>query len=148
MREQCASRELRKLSNHLRRRLMTFRTEYSETTQTSSHFYIINFIDSKGDTPVYQRDIDTMFSLRRPTTTEILKLMEKNGLVKKERVSSDKRLKRVVITEKAKKMDMEFDIFLEQLENDLTKNLSDEEMQIFFKVIEQMRKNLVETEKS
>jgi DNA-binding MarR family transcriptional regulator len=89
-----------------------------------------------------------MFSLRRPTTTEILKLMEKNGLVKKERVSSDKRLKRVVITEKAKKMDMEFDIFLEQLENDLTKNLSDEEMQIFFKVIEQMRKNLVETEKS
>lgn len=148
MREQCASRELRKLSNHLRRRLMTFKSEFSGKSQTSSHFYIINFIDSQGDTPVYQRDIDTMFSLRRPTTTEILKLMEGNGLIKKEKVTSDKRLKKIVITEKAKKMDKEFDLFLDELENDLTKGVSDEELQSFFQVLEKMRLNLMEKEKN
>lgn len=139
--ERSASLELRRLTNHVRRKLMTFKGA-GDRRQTSSHFYIISFIASKGKEPVFQRDIDKKFSLRRPTTTEILKLMERNGLIKKKPVEKDLRLKRVVLTAKAKRVNDSFETFLEDMEQQMSKDISDDEMETFFKVVTKMRENL------
>ena len=136
-----ASCELRRLTNHVRRKLMTFDGDTNNKRQASSHYYIINYIASKEDEPVFQRDIDKRFSLRRPTTTEILKLMEKNGLVTKKPVPSDKRLKKVVLTEEAKEIGARFEGFLQTMEAEMTEGISEEDMETFFKVIETMREN-------
>lgn len=143
--EKSASCELRRLTNHVRRKLMTFKGDKNNKRQTSSHFYIINYIASKGDEDVFQRDIDKRFSLRRPTTTEILKLMERNGLVTKKSVNNDKRLKKVVLTKKAKRIGEDFEVFLEEMEQQMTDGISEDDMKIFFTVVEKMRLNL-ETE--
>ncbi|MGD1817216.1 MAG: MarR family winged helix-turn-helix transcriptional regulator [Pleomorphochaeta sp.] len=143
--DKSASCELRRLTNHVRRKLMTFKGDKNNKRQTSSHYYIINYIASKGNEDVFQRDIDQRFSLRRPTTTEILKLMERNGLVTKKSVENDLRLKKVVLTKKAKNIGQEFEVFLEDMEDQMTKGISDEQMEVFFDVVEKMRLNL-ETE--
>ncbi len=137
-----ASCELRRLTNHVRRKLMTFKGDKNNKRQTSSHYYIINYIASKGSEDVFQRDIDQRFSLRRPTTTEILKLMERNGLVTKKSVENDLRLKKVVLTKKAKVLGAEFETFLDDMESQMTEGISDEHMEIFFDVVEKMRLNL------
>ncbi|MCY1151294.1 MAG: MarR family transcriptional regulator [Sphaerochaetaceae bacterium] len=137
-----ASCELRRLTNHVRRKLMTFKGDKNNKRQTSSHYYIINYIASKGNEDVFQRDIDQRFSLRRPTTTEILKLMERNGLVTKKSVENDLRLKKVVLTKKAKVLGAEFETFLDDMESQMTEGISEEHMEIFFDVVEKMRLNL------
>ncbi|MGD6731145.1 MAG: MarR family winged helix-turn-helix transcriptional regulator [Pleomorphochaeta sp.] len=137
-----ASCELRRLTNHVRRKLMTFKGDTNNKRQTSSHYYIINYIASKGNEDVFQRDIDQRFSLRRPTTTEILKLMERNGLVTKKSVENDLRLKKVVLTKKAKVLGAEFETFLDDMESQMTEGISEEHMEIFFDVVEKMRLNL------
>jgi DNA-binding MarR family transcriptional regulator len=121
---------------------MTFKGDKNNKRQTSSHYYIINYIASKGNEDVFQRDIDQRFSLRRPTTTEILKLMERNGLVTKKSVENDLRLKKVVLTKKAKNIGQEFEVFLEDMENQMTNGITDEQMDVFFEVVEKMRLNL------
>jgi DNA-binding MarR family transcriptional regulator len=121
---------------------MTFKGDKNNKRQTSSHYYIINYIASKGNEDVFQRDIDQRFSLRRPTTTEILKLMERNGLVTKKSVENDLRLKKVVLTKKAKVLGAEFETFLDDMESQMTEGISDEHMEIFFDVVEKMRLNL------
>lgn len=141
-----ASSELRRLTNHVRRKLMTFEGAADGRRQTSSHYYIISYIASMDKTPVFQRDIDKTFSLRRPTTTEILKLMEQNGLIKKKSVENDLRLKRVVLTPKAKKINDDFELFLDNMENEMCAGLSDEDMETFFRVLKTMRENLEASE--
>ncbi len=140
--DKSASCELRRLTNHVRRKLMTFKGDKNNKRQTSSHYYIINYIASKGNEDVFQRDIDQRFSLRRPTTTEILKLMERNGLVTKKSVENDLRLKKVVLTKKAKNIGQEFEVFLEDMETQMAKGITDEQMDVFFEVVEKMRLNL------
>jgi len=141
-----ASSELRRLTNHVRRKLMTFEGADDGRRQTSSHYYIISYIASMDKKPVFQRDIDKTFSLRRPTTTEILKLMERNCLIRKESVENDLRLKRVVLTPKAKKINSDFELFLDTMEDEMRSGISDEDMETFFKVVMTMRQNLENSE--
>jgi DNA-binding MarR family transcriptional regulator len=141
-----ASSELRRLTNHVRRKLMTFEGAADGRRQTSSHYYIISYIASMDKKPVFQRDIDKTFSLRRPTTTEILKLMERNGLIRKESVENDLRLKRVVLTPKAKKINSDFEMFLDNMEDEMKSGISEEDMETFFNVVMTMRQNLENSE--
>lgn len=144
--KQSASSELRRLTNHVRRKLMTFEGATDGRRKTSSHYYIISYISSMDKTPVFQRDIDKTFSLRRPTTTEILKLMERNGLIKKKSVEKDLRLKRVILTPKAKKLNDDFESFLDAMEVEMCDGISDDDMNTFFEVLKKMRENLENSE--
>ena len=62
---------------------------------------VMHYILEHGqDGPVFQRDVEAAFNLSRSTTTNILQLMEKNGLICRESVAQDARLKRIVLTQK------------------------------------------------
>ena len=70
---------------------------------TRLHHWIIGFLyHHEGD--VYQKDIETEFKISRSTTSSVITLMEKKGLVTRESVLSDARLKKIVLTDKAIKM--------------------------------------------
>lgn len=51
--------------------------------------------------PVFQRDIEDAFQIRRSTVTGIIKLIEQKGYILRTSVESDARLKQLVPTEKA-----------------------------------------------
>ena len=62
---------------------------------TGMHGWLIHFLYDQTE-PVYQRDIEKRLCIRRSTVTATLNRMEKNGLIVRESVPEDARLKRIV----------------------------------------------------
>lgn len=54
------------------------------------------------DKTIYQKDLEKVFSLRRSSASAQLKKMEDMGLILREEVDSDKRLKKISLTASAK----------------------------------------------
>ena len=94
--------------------------------------------------PVFQRGVEKAFDMSRSTTTGILQLMEKNGLILRESVASDARLKSLIPTEKAVDLDAQIGRSLCQSEQRLTAGLTAEQLAQFLETVERMSANLEE----
>lgn len=70
--------------------------------------------------------------------------MEKNGLITRESVAYDNRLKKIVLTDKALMYRKQVVDDLSALEESLIKDIPEEKLNIFFEVIEKMMDNLSE----
>ena len=104
-------------------------------------YYILKHCE---EGPVFQRDIENAFGLSRSTATGILQLLEKNGIIIRESVASDARLKSLVPTPRAVKLNAEVSVGLEEMERRLTKGLSSGQVQLFREIAAQMLRNLDE----
>ena len=74
----------------------------------------------------------------------MLKRMEKNGMIKRVGVDYDARLKKIVLTEKAIEIQKTLDEKFAQLESNLSKDISDEELETFFRVLSKITNNIGE----
>lgn len=133
-----AARYISKLSNKIRRRIDAFssRERLSGAQGRVLHFLLAQTED------VFQKDIEEEYSLRPPTASELLKKMEQNGLISREPVSYDARLKKIMVSEEAMRFKGQVMEDLTGLEEELTKGISEEEMEVFFRVVDRMLKNL------
>jgi DNA-binding MarR family transcriptional regulator len=95
---------------------------------------------------VYQKDLEKRFEIRRSTATQILSLMEKNGLILRQPVPRDARLKRLVLTEKAIEMHKEVVKEIEAIDSLLIAGVTEKELQTFFAVIDKVKANLTAKE--
>ena len=135
-----AARYVSKLSNKLRRKLDTLssREEFSGSQGRTLHFLLAQTDD------IFQKDIEEEYSIRPSTASELLKQMEKNGLIVREPVAYDNRLKKIVVTDKALLYKQQVVADLTALDETLVKGISEADLQVFFKVIEKMMDNLSE----
>lgn len=133
-----AARYVSKLSNQLRRKLdmLSSRKEFSGSQGRTLHFLLAQTQD------VFQKDIEEEYSIRPSTATELLKQMEKNGLIVREPVDYDNRLKKIVVTDKALIYKRQVIEDLTSLEESLVRGISEADLEIFFQVIEKMMDNL------
>ena len=102
------------------------------------HFILVHCQDG----PVFQKDVEDAFSLRRSTTTAILQLMEKNGIIIRESVPYDARLKSLVPTDKAARLDEQVRTRILEIDAMLTRDLSPGQQQLFMEIAAQMARNL------
>ena len=133
-----AARYVSKLSNKLRRKIDAFssRNIFSGTQGRVLHFLLSRSSD------VFKKDIEEEYSLRPSTATVLLKKMEQNGLIYREATENDARLKKIIVSEKAMQYkDMVMTNIL-NLEEELTKDISEKDLEIFFRVIEKMLDNI------
>lgn len=137
---QSAARYISKLSNKLRRRMdnLSSREHFSGSQGRTLHFLLAQ----TGD--VFQKDIEEEYSIRPSTASEMLKQMEERGLIRRETVPYDNRLKKVVLTDQALAYRQQVRQELTQLEKTLIQGISPEEMEVFFRVVEKMMDNLAE----
>ncbi|OUQ14883.1 MarR family transcriptional regulator [Lachnoclostridium sp. An14] len=135
-----AARYVSKLSNKLRRKLdmLSSRNEFSGSQGRALHFLLAQ----TGD--IFQKDIEEEYSIRPSTATELLKQMEKNGLLIREPAPYDNRLKRIVLTDKALVYKDQVVEELTDLEETLVRGIPEEKLEVFFEVIEKMMDNLSE----
>lgn len=115
---------------------------------TNTHGWVIGYLYDNRNRDVYQRDIEKQFSVRRPTMTEILKLMEKNGLVERVRDESDARLKKIKLTPLALEIHEKHERDIECFEHRIRNGITEEEMSAFFSVIDKISANINEIEKN
>lgn len=132
--------------NNLIKRQMAIRASGSEVENvTGMQGMIIHYLiheEAQGDR--FQKDIETQFHIRRSTATGILQLMERHGLVRREPVEHDARLKRLKLTEKARAFHSVICLELEQMESLMRQNIDEQQLQVWFAVCEQIRANLEE----
>lgn len=122
-----------------------FETQLSqqEVGVTCMQAWIIGYLSRSGQTPVYQRDLEHEFQIRGSSVTSLLKLMEKNGLIVRSRVSHDARLKRLELTPKAIEIHRKIQESIRQHEERLRTGLTEEEVAVFFSVVHKIKQNLL-----
>lgn len=110
---------------------------------TESNGWIIAFLAKNQDKDIFQRDLEEELTIRRSTVSSILQLMEKKGLIERIPVDYDARLKKLVLTDKAHEIYAAAKKAINELEQKLTKGLTEEELTVFFKIIDKIKDNIV-----
>ena len=136
--------QLRRVDNLIFRRLNQFSRANGVEQTTPMHGWIIEYLYRHRDTPVFQRDIEKAFSISRSSVTVTLQLMEKNGLIRRESVAQDARLKRIVLTQKARDLHRQIEADILAFESNLARGISEEEQEVFLRVAKKMQENLRE----
>lgn len=115
---------------------------------TLHHGRIIGYLWHNRDKDVFQRDIEKEFGIRRSTATRLLQLMESNGLITREQVMSDARLKKIVLTQKAVEMEQEIHKVIDSFEEQLSQAFTPEEEKEFRRLLGKLNDRLLEMEQN
>lgn len=110
-------------------------------TVTGMQGVILHFIVTRK-TDVYSKDIEDEFGMRRATVCGYLTMFEQSGMIVREDVSGDRRLKRILPTEKAKSAILETEKSIARNESNLSRGLSQEEIAEFLRIASIMAKNM------
>lgn len=91
---------------------------------------------------LFRKHVEEEFNLRRSTATELLKLMEKKGLIYREGVSYDARLKKIMPTDKGVMLEGQVLKDILEMERLVTKGIPEEELEAFIATGTKMMNNL------
>lgn len=136
--------ELRTLNN-LIRRYFDFSSHKNEVeTITGNNGWIIGYLGDNAEVgkDIYQKDIEDYFNITRSTVSNVLSLMEQKGLIQRQAVGQDARLKKIVLTDKAKEIKGLMKEDVERLEHTLKNGFTDEELKTLYEYIQRMKKNI------
>ncbi len=75
--------ELRTLDNMMSRNLMAAARERGSSQLTAMHGWYLGYLCRNEDKDIFQKDIEAEFKICRWTVTNILKLMEKKGYIRR-----------------------------------------------------------------
>ena len=141
MQEQRIGSELGMLNNLLKRQMACQPQGEEISHVTGMQGMIIHYL-SVADGDRFQKDVETQFRFRRSTATGILQLMEQHGLLRREAVPQDGRLKRLVLTDRARELDAALLRRIREEEDRMRAGISEADMAVWFRVCGQIRANL------
>ena len=134
--------EIGRTSRLIRRRLDSSATKSYIDNLTGTHGRAIGYFWHNRHRDIFQKDFEQEFGIRRSTASSMLSLMEKNGLITRQSVPYDARLKKIVLTDKAVEIQNFVNKNLDEFEEGISRGISNEELEVFFGVLEKIRENL------
>ena len=135
---------IRALSNLLRRKMFELVPPPPERAGvTEMEGQIMGYLCDHPDREFYQKDVEEMFCIRRSTASRFLKGLERGGLLVRQSVPRDARLKKLVPTEKAISIHEEINRTNRELEDILTADLTREELESFLSTAHKIQRNLL-----
>lgn len=141
MRDNSIAFEVRSLNNLIKRDVEHSKM-FDYCKSTGLHGWAIGWFYENQNRDVFQRDFEEHFSIRRSTASKMLSLMEKNGLIERVSVVQDARLKKIILTDRAVELHRMITDEINEREKRMAKGITAEEMKIFFKVADRIKKNL------
>ncbi len=109
---------------------------------TGTHGWALRYFHDNRDRDIFQRDFEKAFDIRRSTASSILALMEKNGLIIRESVPHDARLKKITLTQKAADIHQKVEDAFGKMEEDIAEGISEKELDAFFETLGKIRSNI------
>ena len=91
--------DIHRLDNRIRRCVQHTATQHEMEAVSGTNGHIIRFLSEHTDRDIYQKDLESEFGITRSTASRVLRLMEQKGLVERQSVPQDARLKQLVLTE-------------------------------------------------
>ena len=133
-------KEMREVQQLLHRKYELNKEQQSEKlTQVQVH--VLMYIH-RHDGQVFQKDIEQHLKVRRSTASQILNVLERESYVERMRLESDARMKEIVVTDKTLALIDSMERHMKETESMLRVNISKDDMETFFKVIDQIKENL------
>lgn len=109
---------------------------------TAMHGWILGYLCRNEDKDIFQKDIEAEFKICRSTVTNILKLMEKKGYIRRESVPYDARLKKLVLTDTGRELHEKTKDMIDILEEQTIEGIAKEDLDTFYRVIDQLKSNV------
>lgn len=91
---------------------------------------------------IFAKDIEKVFDLRRASSAGILRNMERKGLIKREMIGTDARLRKILLTKKALELRKKLDKSIKNMEKKMQAELTNEEIKKYLELTKKMAKNL------
>ena len=135
------AKEVKAVANLLKRRLDNAVNKVTDKNITGVQVLILGYLDETKD-DVYQKDIEKLLDVRRSTVTNILHGMEKQELIERQSVNNDARLKKIILTDKAKNILSVLNEEVTKTQNILIKDISEKDLEVYLYVIKKMKENL------
>mgnify|MGYP002138551936 FL=1 len=117
-------------------------TENNSYGLTGMQFAIVSYLAKESaERDVFQKDLEQKFDIRKSTVTGILNTMERDGLLLRETVPYDARLRKMILTDKALQAKQNTEQVIDSVESQLSKGLTEEEITTFLSILEKISKN-------
>lgn len=136
--------EIRILSNMIHRWIENSPNKKKVDRLTGANAWIIGHIakqNEKGQ-DVFQRDFEKEFGITRSTASKVVNLMVQKGLIERQSVPGDARLKKLVLTEKSEEVHRLMTEDFDAIERMLSQGFSEKELEQFFDYIHRMQNNM------
>lgn len=137
--------KLRLLHNQIHNRMeyQHRKYEYMPEDLTRMQRFTIGFLYRHNGEEVYQKHLETEFAISRATASKMLSVMERKGLITREPVAHDARLKKIVLTEQAMQMHRHIEQDILETERQLTRGMSEADKQKLHGYLDLMIQNLM-----
>lgn len=108
---------------------------------TPDQYVILNLL-LENDEIMYQRQLAEIMFKDRANISRIIDIMHRNGLIEKVPDSNGRRIYKLVVTEKGKEIHNRVLPTDKELRAVITENISEEELNSIFHILEKMNKNI------
>lgn len=137
--------EIASISNLIKRHGHKHPPEFRKYTRMQ--MWIIGYIRERTSSEdVFQGELEREFKMTRATASDILKRMERDGLITRESVSHDGRRKKITLTPEAIRVSEDVRRNIDEKEKLMARGISPEELEVFFTVVDKIKKNLSGTD--
>ena len=135
--------EIITLNNILERHLLNIgKCEIPKSPPSPIQIKIMHYLIENNDRDIYQRDLEKILNLRRSTISGILKTMEKHNIIIRSDSKIDSRSKKIELSSRTKEIYEKSKKVFDSVDFLLCKNISSNDLNIFFNVISKMKENL------
>lgn len=134
--------KIRILANELNRKAAEILKE-DGAASSSIQMRILNFIHRRNSqqVPVYQKDVEQEFDIRRSTATGVLQTMEKRLFIERRSCKEDNRFKTIILTKLGQQKVKENIVKLHNFDELLVQGISEDELDLFFRLMEKLSEN-------
>lgn len=134
--------EIRLINNLIKGVVSRTHPDTGVRPQTQLQAGILGYLYHKKEQPVYQKNIEEEFNISGATATNTLRVMERNGLLTRCAMDKDARLKRIMLTEPAKKSHRLAEAHMEMMEEKMMQGLERAEREELLRLLAVVRENL------
>lgn len=135
-------REIRIISNLMRRRLDSSAVMTRSKNITGTGGWLLGYLYANRDRDIYQRDVEKELSIRRATSSKVITRLEDKGFVRRESVDCDARLKKLVLTEEGIKIQRDVCRELDDFDEKLISVLTEDEQKTLFELLGKIKDSL------
>lgn len=134
--------DIHRLDNRIRRCVQRTASQHEMEAVSGTNGRIIRFLSEHADRDVYQKDLEGEFGITRSTASRVLRLMEHKGLLERQSVPHDARLKKLVLTERSRRVLQEMCQTGMTIDARLLRGFLPEEVQTLYGFLDRMFQNL------
>ena len=129
---------LRKLNNHIQKRSHSFYNRKEINECSLSNLWVIDYLTDNLDKDIYQKDIETEFSINRATASKMLTLMEEKNFITRIPCEEDGRLKKIKVLPEGEKLKSICLAIRKEMEKELSFSLTKEEVETLKNILKKM----------